>query len=93
MPSSGGMAPHSWSATTASRGSARRTSRTADWTYIRFHHGARGRHGNYSRSEIETWARRIAQWRPNTEIYVYFNNDWEGYALRNALWLKEHLSN
>ena len=23
--------------------------RTADWTYIRFHHGARGRHGNYSR--------------------------------------------
>ena len=27
--------------------------RTADWTYIRFHHGSRGRHGNYSESEID----------------------------------------
>ena len=40
--------------------------RTADWTYIRLHQGRRGRHGNYSASEIETWARRIAQWRRDT---------------------------
>jgi uncharacterized protein YecE (DUF72 family) len=65
--------------------------RTADWTYIRFHHGSRGRHGNYSASEIDSWARRIAQWRRDTEIYVYFNNDWEGYAIRNAELLKKHL--
>jgi uncharacterized protein YecE (DUF72 family) len=65
--------------------------RTADWTYIRFHHGSRGRHGNYSAAEIETWARRIAQWRRETEVYAYFNNDWQGYALRNARALKEHL--
>ncbi len=65
--------------------------RTTDWTYIRLHHGSRGRHGNYSRSEIETWARRISQWRRDTEIYLYFNNDWEGYALRNARLLKDLL--
>jgi uncharacterized protein YecE (DUF72 family) len=65
--------------------------RTTDWTYIRLHHGTRGRHGNYSRSEIETWARRISQWRRETEIYLYFNNDWEGYALRNARLLKDLL--
>ena len=65
--------------------------RTADWTYLRFHHGSRGRHGNYSPSEIETWARRISQWRRETEIYAYFNNDWEGYAIRNAKRLKEQL--
>jgi uncharacterized protein YecE (DUF72 family) len=65
--------------------------RTADWTYIRLHHGSRGRHGNYSRSEIETWARRISQWRRDTEVYIYFNNDWEGYALRNARLLKDLL--
>ena len=65
--------------------------RTADWTYIRLHHGRRGRQGNYSRSEIETWARRISQWRRDTEIYLYFNNDWEGYALRNARLLKDSL--
>jgi uncharacterized protein YecE (DUF72 family) len=65
--------------------------RTADWTYIRFHHGSRGRHGNYSPSEIESWARRISQWRRDTEVFAYFNNDWEGYALRNGRLLKERL--
>jgi uncharacterized protein YecE (DUF72 family) len=65
--------------------------RTTQWTYIRFHRGNRGRGGNYSRAEIETWARRIAQWRRQTEVYAYFNNDWEGYALRNAELLKERL--
>ena len=65
--------------------------RTADWTYIRFHHGSRGRHGNYSASEIDRWARRIAQWRRDTEVYAYFNNDWEGFAIRNARLLKKHL--
>ena len=65
--------------------------RTADWTYIRFHHGSRGRHGNYSASEIDSWARRIAQWRRDTEVFAYFNNDWEGYALRNARLLKKRL--
>ena len=65
--------------------------RTADWTYIRFHHGSRGRHGNYSAAEIGRWARRIAQWRRDTEIYAYFNNDREGYAIRNARLLKKEL--
>jgi uncharacterized protein YecE (DUF72 family) len=65
--------------------------RTADWTYIRFHHGSRGREGNYSESEIDTWARRIAQWRRETEVYAYFNNDWQGFAIRNAKLLKSRL--
>jgi uncharacterized protein YecE (DUF72 family) len=65
--------------------------RTADWTYIRFHHGSRGRHGNYSESEIDTWARRLSQWRRDTEIYAYFNNDWQGFAIRNAKRLKAKL--
>lgn len=65
--------------------------RTTDWTYLRLHHGSRGRNGNYSASEIETWARRISQWRRDTDVYVYFNNDWEGYAIRNARLLKSKL--
>ncbi len=65
--------------------------RTAGWTYIRFHRGNRGRGGNYSGAEIDTWARRISQWRRKTEVYAYFNNDWEGYALRNADRLKKSL--
>ncbi len=65
--------------------------RTADWSYVRFHYGGRGRHGNYSDAEIATWARRLAQWRRDTELYVYFNNDWQGFAIRNARLLKRSL--
>jgi uncharacterized protein YecE (DUF72 family) len=65
---------------------------TADWTFVRFHHGARGRNGNYSDAELETWRRRIAAWRRHVEVFGYFNNDWEGYAVRNALTLARGLS-
>jgi uncharacterized protein YecE (DUF72 family) len=61
---------------------------TADWTLIRFHSGARGRRGNYSETELRTWQRRIVQWRRRVEVYAYFNNDWEAFAVRNALRLK-----
>lgn len=58
---------------------------TADWTYVRFHYGHRGRRGNYSRTELEEWARRIASWRDDgLDVYAYFNNDWEIFAPRNA---------
>ena len=65
---------------------------TADWTFIRFHYGRRGRNGNYSKSELEEWQRRISEWRSHVEVFAYFNNDWEGFAVRNALWLKRSLS-
>jgi uncharacterized protein YecE (DUF72 family) len=65
---------------------------TADWTFIRFHHGRRGRNGNYSARELDTWRRRIAAWRKRVEVFAYFNNDWNAYAARNALALKAGLS-
>jgi uncharacterized protein YecE (DUF72 family) len=64
---------------------------TTDWTLVRLHHGHRGRRGNYSETEIEEWARRIAQWRRRAEVLVYFNNDWEGFAVDNAVSLKRRL--
>jgi uncharacterized protein YecE (DUF72 family) len=63
--------------------------RTASWTYLRFHHGRRGRRGNYSLTELREWAQRIRSW--NVEICAYFNNDWEAFAVRNAEQLKELL--
>jgi uncharacterized protein YecE (DUF72 family) len=65
---------------------------TAEWTYIRFHYGSRGRRGNYSDRELDTWAGRIARWRRGVEVYAYFNNDWEGFAVRNGIALRERLS-
>jgi uncharacterized protein YecE (DUF72 family) len=64
---------------------------TADWTFVRFHYGRRGRRGNYSKTELETWAKRFEQWRRSVDIYAYFNNDWEGFAVKNGLWLKRRL--
>ena len=65
---------------------------TTDWTFVRFHHGSRGRNGNYSQREIEEWAERIDGWRAGgLDVYAYYNNDWEGYAVNNGLRLKQLL--
>jgi len=61
---------------------------TAPWTFVRFHYGTRGRRGNYSESELRDWAERLAGWRGEVEVFAYFNNDWEVFAVRNALRLK-----
>jgi uncharacterized protein YecE (DUF72 family) len=34
---------------------------------------------------------RIAAWRRRAEVLVYFNNDWEGFAVENAKALKRRL--
>jgi uncharacterized protein YecE (DUF72 family) len=64
---------------------------TTDFTFVRLHSGTRGRRGNYSESELEEWARRFADWSRSAMIWAYFNNDWEGFAPKNALWLKRRL--
>jgi uncharacterized protein YecE (DUF72 family) len=64
---------------------------TADWTLVRLHHGHRGRDGNYSQTELDEWAERIADWSTRVEVLVYFNNDWQGFAPDNALSLKRRL--
>jgi len=64
---------------------------TASWTLVRFHYGSRGRRGNYSETELREWASRFEAWRREVDILAYFNNDWEVFAVRNALRLKELL--
>jgi uncharacterized protein YecE (DUF72 family) len=64
---------------------------TADWMFVRFHYGQRGRRGNYSASELSQWSRRIAAWRREEIVWAYFNNDWEGFAPANALALRKLL--
>jgi uncharacterized protein YecE (DUF72 family) len=61
---------------------------TADWTFLRFHHGHRGRNGNYSEAELSIWKRRIARWSSTVDVFAYFNNDWNAYAVKNALYLQ-----
>jgi uncharacterized protein YecE (DUF72 family) len=64
---------------------------TTDFTFVRFHYGARGRRGNYARSEIEAWAQELLRLAGSADVLAYFNNDWEGFAVRNGRALKRLL--
>jgi uncharacterized protein YecE (DUF72 family) len=57
---------------------------TAGFTFVRYHHGHRGRNGNYSERELDEQAERIHGLALRVDAFVYFNNDWCGYAPRNA---------
>jgi uncharacterized protein YecE (DUF72 family) len=65
---------------------------TSDRSFVRFHFGARGRRGNYSETELREWAPRLRELADRTrEVLVFFNNDWEGFAVRNALRMRRLL--
>jgi uncharacterized protein YecE (DUF72 family) len=65
---------------------------TADFVYVRFHGAASTYGGSYTTSQLNTWARRIDAWREKSkDVFVYFNNDPEGYAVKNAQRLSELL--
>ncbi len=57
---------------------------TTDWTLVRLHHGRRGRRGNYSETELREWAEHVRGLAERAEVFAYFNNDWEGFAVRNG---------
>jgi uncharacterized protein YecE (DUF72 family) len=57
---------------------------TTGWGYVRLHYGHRGRRGNYSESELDALADRLVALAADGPLWVYFNNDWEAFAVRNA---------
>ena len=65
---------------------------TTDWTLVRLHHGRRGRRGNYSHSGARGVGRGGSRsGAARAEVFVYFNNDWEGFAVENAKLLRRRL--
>jgi uncharacterized protein YecE (DUF72 family) len=57
--------------------------RTADDVYIRFHGTTRWYRHDYTREELQVWTDRIRESRAK-RTWAYFNNDREGYAIKNA---------
>lgn len=56
---------------------------TTNWTYIRLHRGQWGT--GYSDEELEYWAEQIQKFQAQgIDVYAYFNNDPEGYAIYDA---------
>jgi uncharacterized protein YecE (DUF72 family) len=57
--------------------------KTADDIYIRFHGKARMYRYDYSLEELTAWATKIKNSKAKT-VWIYFNNDFECHAIKNA---------
>jgi uncharacterized protein YecE (DUF72 family) len=57
---------------------------TGGWSYVRMHQGGHGPHGSaYTREKLRRWADRVSD-LPARDVFVYFNNDPGGAAVRDA---------
>ncbi len=66
---------------------------TSNVIYIRLHGGEILYGSNYSEDELMQWAEKIKSWNDKGKtIFVYFNNDAYGFAVKNAMRLKKILS-
>jgi uncharacterized protein YecE (DUF72 family) len=59
--------------------------RTANWGYLRMHEGRARPHPCYGPTALRSWADRLANlWEDSEDVFVYFNNDHGGCAVRDA---------
>jgi uncharacterized protein YecE (DUF72 family) len=66
---------------------------TTDFVYIRYHGRSKMFASNYSKAVLLEEARLIKQYlHDGLDVFVYFNNDAKGYAVRNARLLKRLLT-
>lgn len=67
---------------------------TTDVVYVRMHgpEPATMYTGSYSDDELRSWAGQIAEWDgEGRDVWLYFNNDLYGHAVRNAMFLRDLL--
>jgi len=66
---------------------------TADFAYLRFH-GSKSLYSScYSDEELSQWAKKIAHLDKKVKaVYIYFNNDAEAFAVKNALTLTKFIN-
>ena len=66
--------------------------KTADDVYVRFHGIKRWYRHDYTKAELAVWAQRIES-SGAKRVWAYFNNDRDGYAIKNARELLRQLRN
>ncbi|RKX84868.1 MAG: DUF72 domain-containing protein [Spirochaetes bacterium] len=65
---------------------------TSGFIYIRFHGYGNRYGGSYPDTVLKDWALKIVDWEAKGfDVYTYFNNDAEGFAVQNALTLKSYI--
>ncbi len=62
---------------------------TADFLYLRFHGGESLYASNYTDKELKEWASFAKSTK--RDIFAFFNNDAEGFAVKNALKFRQFL--
>lgn len=66
---------------------------TADFIYLRFHGNRKLYSSCYSDNEIRKWSQDIQRLSGNVEaVYIYFNNDSQAFAVKNAQVMIKYLS-
>ena len=65
---------------------------TTNLVYIRLHGHTRKYASSYSKAVLKKWATRTKCWlQENRDVHIYFDNDAEGAAPKNAVTLLEML--
>ncbi|WP_340105097.1 DUF72 domain-containing protein [Rhodohalobacter sp. 8-1] len=64
---------------------------TAEFVYVRLHGPTDQKYkGKYGKDQLAWWADRLREWRADgKDVYLYFDNDEQGFAPQNALELKD----
>jgi uncharacterized protein YecE (DUF72 family) len=63
---------------------------TADFVYVRLHGPTENKYqGSYTNTALKKWAKQCITWQSQKkDVFVYFDNDQEGFAAFNALTLQ-----
>ncbi|MHB9036272.1 MAG: DUF72 domain-containing protein [Armatimonadota bacterium] len=64
---------------------------TTDFSYIRMHSGGEATNGNYTPGHLASCTRYLENFLSRGDVYIYFNNDYNAYAIENALCIKKLL--
>ncbi len=58
---------------------------TADFVYIRMHGSKSWYSSSYTKTQLKGIAKKVIDFaKDGKDVYVYFNNDYKGYAVKNA---------
>lgn len=65
--------------------------KTADFSYFRFHGPGSLYNSKYSEEDLDDWADKIVQALKVGDVFVFFNNDFSGFAIENAIYLRKKI--
>ena len=66
---------------------------TSDFVYFRMHGSKIMFASKYTKKELSSLAEKIKKWLKTGDVYCYFNNDFQGFAIENSKELLRYFKN